>query len=90
MRTCRTQMCQLGQLDVALNGKRGGYSTSGDPPNKAIKKPKKEEINLMPNYPEGMDDHNLEEAHQVSFGVIGHLLIHYLLCLCVVWLFCAL
>ncbi|XP_076849675.1 sterile alpha motif domain-containing protein 3-like [Brachyhypopomus gauderio] len=62
----RTKMRQLGRLDVSVNGgKRGRYSTSGDPPNKAIKKPKKGEINFLPNYPEGMDDHNLEECRQV-------------------------
>ncbi|XP_013885942.1 sterile alpha motif domain-containing protein 3 [Austrofundulus limnaeus] len=62
----RTKMRQLGRLDVSVNGgKRGRYSTSDEPPNKAIKKPKKGEINFLPDYPEGMDDHNLEEARQV-------------------------
>uniref|UniRef100_A0AAV2JFV4 Uncharacterized protein n=1 Tax=Knipowitschia caucasica TaxID=637954 RepID=A0AAV2JFV4_KNICA len=59
-------MCKLGRLDVTVNsGKRGRYSTNGDPPNKDIKKPRKGEINFLPQYPEGLDDHNLEAARQV-------------------------
>lgn len=62
----RAKMCRLGRLDVTVNsGKRGRYSTNGDPPNKDIKKPRKGEINFLPQYPEGLDDHNLEAARQV-------------------------
>ncbi|XP_053296317.1 sterile alpha motif domain-containing protein 3 [Pleuronectes platessa] len=62
----RTKMRQLGRLDVTVNGgKRGRYSTDRDPPNKGIKKPRKGEINFLPEYPEGKDDHILEEARQV-------------------------
>lgn len=62
----RTKMRQLGRVDVTVNsGKRGRHSTNGDPPNKDIKKPRKGEINFLPEYPEGMDDHNLEGACQV-------------------------
>ncbi|CAL9686158.1 unnamed protein product [Knipowitschia caucasica] len=62
----RAKMCKLGRLDVTVNsGKRGRYSTNGDPPNKDIKKPRKGEINFLPQYPEGLDDHNLEAARQV-------------------------
>lgn len=62
----RTKMRQLGRLDVTVNGgKRGRYTTNGDPPNKGIKKPRKGEINFLPEYPEGLDDHNLEAARQV-------------------------
>lgn len=58
--------CRLGRLDVTVNsGKRGRYSTNGDPPNKDTKKPRKGEINVLSQYPEGLDDHNLEAAHQV-------------------------
>lgn len=40
----RAKMCNLGRLDVTVNsGKRGRYSTNGDPPNKDIEKPKKGE-----------------------------------------------
>ena len=62
----RTKMRQLGRLDVTVNGgKRGRYSADGDHPNKDIKKARKGEINFLPEYPEGKDDHNLEEARQV-------------------------
>lgn len=62
----RAKMCKLYQLDVTVNsGKRGKYSTNGDLPNKDIKKPKKGEINFLPQYPEGLDDNNMEAAHQV-------------------------
>lgn len=62
----RTKMRQLGRLDVTVNGgKRERYTINGDPPNKDIKKPRKGEINFLPDYPEGMDDHNLEGARQV-------------------------
>uniref|UniRef100_A0A3B4U491 PB1 domain-containing protein n=1 Tax=Seriola dumerili TaxID=41447 RepID=A0A3B4U491_SERDU len=62
----RAKMCKLGRLDVTVNsGKRGRYSTNGDPPNKDIKKPRKGEINFLPQYPEGLDDRNLEAARQV-------------------------
>ncbi|KAL6457314.1 hypothetical protein MHYP_G00342770, partial [Metynnis hypsauchen] len=62
----RTKMRQLGRLDVSINaGKRGKHTTNGDPPNKDIKKPRKGEINYLPEYPEGMDDHNLEGACQI-------------------------
>lgn len=62
----RTKMRQLGRVDVTVNsGKRGRYTTNGNPPNKKIKKARKGEINFLPEYPEGMDDHNLEGACQV-------------------------
>lgn len=62
----RTKMSKLGRLDVTINsGKRGRYSTNGDPPNKHIKKPRKGEINFLPQYPEGLDDDDLESARQV-------------------------
>lgn len=51
---------------LAVNGgKHVRHTTSGNPTNKDIKKPRKGEINFLPDYPEGMDDHNLEGAHQV-------------------------
>lgn len=62
----RTKMRQCGRLDVTVNGgKRGRHSTSIDPPNKDIKKPRKGEINFLPDYPEGMEEHNLEGSRQV-------------------------
>lgn len=62
----RTKMRQLGRVDVTVNsGKRGRYTTNTEPPNKNIKKARKGEINSLPKYPEGMDDHDLEGARQV-------------------------
>ncbi|KAK0144232.1 hypothetical protein N1851_017408 [Merluccius polli] len=62
----RNKLRKMGRLDVSVNGgKRGRHTTGGDPPSKDIKKPKKGEINFLPDYPEGMEDHNLEGARQV-------------------------
>lgn len=62
----RTKMRQLGRLDVTVNGgKRGSDTTNGDPPNTQIKKPKKGEIHFLPDFPEGMNDQNMEVAREV-------------------------
>nr|XP_054598849.1 sterile alpha motif domain-containing protein 3-like [Nothobranchius furzeri] len=62
----RTKMRQLGHLDVTVNGgKYGKHSPSGDPPNKRIKKPKRGEVNYLPDYPEGEDESSLEDARQL-------------------------
>ncbi|XP_023815492.1 uncharacterized protein LOC110014540 isoform X1 [Oryzias latipes] len=62
----RTKMRQIGRVDVTVNGgKRGRYTANADPSHKGIKKPRKGELNFLPEYPEGRDDHNLEEARQV-------------------------
>ncbi|XP_048854844.1 sterile alpha motif domain-containing protein 3-like [Brienomyrus brachyistius] len=62
----RTKMRQLGRLDVTVNGgKRRSDTTNGDPPNTQIKKPKKGEINFLPDFPEGMTDQNMEVAREV-------------------------
>ncbi|XP_028970228.2 sterile alpha motif domain-containing protein 3 [Esox lucius] len=62
----RNKMRLLGRLEVTVNGgKRGRHTTDGNPPNKDIKKPKKGEINFLPENPEGMDDQNLEGVRQV-------------------------
>ncbi|RXN31607.1 sterile alpha motif domain-containing 3-like protein [Labeo rohita] len=62
----RNKMRKLGRLEVSINaGKRGRHTTTGDPPNKDIKKPRKGEINFLPENPEGMDDHNLEGVREV-------------------------
>ncbi|XP_030578859.1 uncharacterized protein LOC115775464 [Archocentrus centrarchus] len=61
----RTKMRQLGHLDVTVNGgKHGKHSPCGDPPNKRIKKPKRGEVNYLPDFPEGQDDSSLEDARQ--------------------------
>ena len=62
----RAKMWKLGRIDITVNsGKHGRYPTNGNPPNKDIKKPRKGEIHFLPQYPEGLDDHNLEAARQV-------------------------
>lgn len=53
----RTKMRQLGHRDVTVNGgKHGG------PPNNRIKKPRRGEVNYLPDYPDGQDDSSLEDA----------------------------
>lgn len=62
----RTKMRQLGRLDVTVNsGKHGRNTLNGDPPHRDMKKPKKGEINFLPDYPEGIDNQQLEEGYQV-------------------------
>ncbi|RXN38661.1 sterile alpha motif domain-containing 3-like protein [Labeo rohita] len=62
----RNKMRKLGRLEVSINaGKHGRHTTTGDPPNKDIKKPRKGEINFLPENPEGMDDHSLEGVREV-------------------------
>lgn len=64
-------MCQLDRVDVTVNsGEHGRHTTIGDPPNKDIQKPRKGKIHFLPEYPEGMDDHNLDGAHQVLVSEI--------------------
>lgn len=59
-------MNQLGHRDVTVNGsKHGKHSPCGDPPNKRIKKPKRVEVNYLPDYPDGQDDCSLEDARQL-------------------------
>lgn len=50
----RTKMRQRGNRDVTVNGgKHGKHSPCGDPHNKRIKKPKRGEVNYLPDYPDG-------------------------------------
>ncbi|XP_067295724.1 sterile alpha motif domain-containing protein 3-like isoform X2 [Pseudorasbora parva] len=61
----RTKMRKLGVPDVTANaGKRGANNPEGEPSRKNIKKPKKCELNFLPNYPEGHDDASLESARK--------------------------
>lgn len=61
----RSKMRSLGHTDVMVNaGKRGRYSTSSDPPNKNIKKPRKGEVNYLPDLPDGQDASSLEMLRQ--------------------------
>lgn len=62
----RTKMRQRGHRDVTVNsGKYGKHSPCGDPPNKRIKKPRRGEVNYLPDYPDGQDDSSLEDARQL-------------------------
>lgn len=62
----RSKMRQLGHRDVTVNGgKQGKHSPGGDPPNKSIKKPRRGEVNYLPDYPDGQDDSSLENARQL-------------------------
>ncbi|KAI9531412.1 hypothetical protein NQZ68_041623 [Dissostichus eleginoides] len=62
----RNKMRLLGRREVTVNGgKRGRFTTDGLPPHKDIKRPRKGEINFLPENPEGMDDCNLEASRQV-------------------------
>ncbi|XP_062380821.1 uncharacterized protein LOC134068994 [Sardina pilchardus] len=62
----RTKMRALGHADVKVNsGKRGRHTVGGEPPNKSIKKPKKGEVNFLPNFPDGHDVTSLENARQL-------------------------
>ncbi|KAL0159640.1 hypothetical protein M9458_043365, partial [Cirrhinus mrigala] len=61
----RSKMRSLGHTDVMVNaGKRGRYSASRDPPNKNIKKPRKGEVNYLPDCPDGLDASSLEKYRQ--------------------------
>ncbi|XP_042599713.1 uncharacterized protein LOC109062712 isoform X2 [Cyprinus carpio] len=57
----RSKMRNLGYPDVTINGgRRGMNNPEGIPSRKRIKKPKKCEINFLPNFPEGHNNDSLE------------------------------
>lgn len=59
------------QRDVTVNsGKHGKHSLCGDPPKKRIKKPRRGEMNYLPDYPDGQDDSSLEDAPQLMVDKI--------------------
>ncbi|KAE8291545.1 hypothetical protein D5F01_LYC08899 [Larimichthys crocea] len=61
----RTKMRQLGRPDVTVNGgKCGKNNGDGEPSRKNIKKPRKGEINYLPEFPEGMDVARLEAVRE--------------------------
>ncbi|XP_039892718.1 uncharacterized protein LOC120736559 [Simochromis diagramma] len=61
----RNDMRKLGHPDVTVNaGKRGKCNSDGEPPHKNIKKPRKGEVNYLPDFPEGMDSASLETARE--------------------------
>lgn len=61
----RTKMRLLGRPDVTVNGgKRGKNNADGEPSHKNIKKPRKGEVNYLPDFPEGMDVAKLEALRE--------------------------
>ncbi|XP_063073543.1 uncharacterized protein LOC134464030 isoform X2 [Engraulis encrasicolus] len=58
----RTKLRQLGRADVVVNsGKRGRRNNAdGEFPARNIKKPRKGELNYLPQFPDGMDAAGLE------------------------------
>ncbi|XP_017544607.1 uncharacterized protein LOC108416082 [Pygocentrus nattereri] len=61
----RSKMRALGHEDVKVSaGKRGRNTPNGEPPHKNIKKPKKGEINYLPNIPGGHNNTSLEDARK--------------------------
>ncbi|GAA6219745.1 uncharacterized protein LOC110972297 [Lates japonicus] len=58
----RTKMRRLGRPDVTVNG--GKNYADGEPSRKNIKKPRKGEINYLPEFPEGMDVARLEAVRE--------------------------
>lgn len=61
----RSKMRNLGYPDVTINGgRRGTNNPEGMPSRKHIKKPKKCEINFLPNFPEGHNDDSLESVRK--------------------------
>lgn len=61
----RSKMRALGHEDVKVNaGKRGRNTPNGEPPHKNIKKPKKGEVNYLPNIPDGHNNTSLEDARK--------------------------
>lgn len=58
-------MRQLGWPDVTVNGgKLGKNNADGEPSRKNIKKPRKGEVNYLPDFPEGMDVARLEALRE--------------------------
>lgn len=64
MANYRCKLRQSGRLDVMVNGGKRGGRSPGQPGNLNIKKPKKGELNYLPNFPDGCDDEGLERARE--------------------------
>uniref|UniRef100_A0AAR2LEI7 PB1 domain-containing protein n=1 Tax=Pygocentrus nattereri TaxID=42514 RepID=A0AAR2LEI7_PYGNA len=61
----RSKMRALGHEDVKVNAeKRGRNNPNGEPAHKNIKKPKKGEVNYLPNIPDGHNNTSLEDARK--------------------------
>uniref|UniRef100_A0A8C2AVQ4 Uncharacterized protein n=1 Tax=Cyprinus carpio TaxID=7962 RepID=A0A8C2AVQ4_CYPCA len=61
----RTKLSHAGSLEVAVNsGKRSKNNPQKDAPHTNIKRPKRAEINFLPNFPRGEDASSLEQQRQ--------------------------
>lgn len=62
MANYRRKRSRSGCRDVTVNAGKRGRHTQGDSVNKQIKKPKKGELNFLPNFPDGFNETRLEQA----------------------------
>ncbi|KAJ8349285.1 hypothetical protein SKAU_G00244150 [Synaphobranchus kaupii] len=61
----RSKLRRAGLPEVAVNGgKRSRSSPDGEPSRANIKRPRRAEINFLPNYPQGLDATSLEALRQ--------------------------
>lgn len=61
----RTKLSRAGSQEVAVNsGKRSKNNPQKDAPHTNIKRPKRAEINFLPNFPRGEDASSLEQQRQ--------------------------
>ncbi|KAL0160134.1 hypothetical protein M9458_043862, partial [Cirrhinus mrigala] len=65
MGNLRNKMRKIGCLEVAVNaGKRSQGHPENEPSHSKIKKPRRSEVNYLPNFPQGEDEASLETARQ--------------------------
>lgn len=62
MSNYRRKRSRSGCRDVLVNAGKRGCHSQGNSANKNIKKPKRGELNFLPNFPEGINETRLEEA----------------------------
>ncbi|KAJ8358980.1 hypothetical protein SKAU_G00155050 [Synaphobranchus kaupii] len=61
----RNKMRRAGCQEITVNaGKRGRSNPDGEPSHSNIKRPKRAEVNYLPNFPEGEDLSSLEQLRQ--------------------------
>ncbi|XP_033966395.1 uncharacterized protein [Pseudochaenichthys georgianus] len=64
----RNKMRQAGCQEVIVNdGKRSRSNPHNEPPHSNIKRPKRAEVNFLPNLPQGEDPSSLEHLRQTIF-----------------------
>ncbi|XP_053354227.1 uncharacterized protein LOC128526425 [Clarias gariepinus] len=65
MGNLRNKMRKIGCLEVAVNaGKRSQGHPENEPSHSKIKKPRRSEVNYLPNFPQGEDETSLETVRQ--------------------------